>query len=485
MADLPMSLISEFVKITNDDKRTKAAETTVYGTIVEDSGIKFVKMDGAEVLTPIKTTVTAKNGDRVMVMIKNHNAVVTGNLSYPSARDIDIEDLGRQIAEFEVVLADKVDTKDLKAINAAIETLNATDVRIKGKLEAVDADIERIEANTITADEVNAQAVTAVKAALQEITAEDIETDELYASVAHIFKLAASNIEADKITTDELAAALVNITLANIDRANINYAKIVDAYANRIFTDSAIAGKIRAENLEITQAQIVDLIVGSFRLVDAEGKVYKVTVDKDGNLNTEYLYDQAEWMENGEIPDGYSAVADNLTVGDITAGNLYVAGAADVMKLTAKWLSADEAWINELTVGLIQAKLGEKLNLYSNSAIVGIVNDMTEVNANIATVESRFEQTSESFTLELNKKVGDADLRKYLRYEDGTVELGSSDSRYVLRANDTGVSILQDGEVMTRMEQNTVAAPVFEAGRMLKIGEHIAKISASGALVFN
>ena len=63
--------------------------------------------------------------------------------------------------------------------------------------------------------------------------------------------------------------------------------------------------------------------------------------------------------------------------------------------------------------------------------------------------------------------------------------MGSSESRYKLQASNTGVVILQDGNPMTRMEQNTVAAPVFEAGRMLKIGDHTAKISASGALVFN
>lgn len=327
-------------------------------------------------------------------------------------------------------------------------------------------------------EQLNANSIAAVTGRFQEIAAKKLTTNELYAAIADIFQLAVDNLEAGNIETDELAAVVANIGTASIKTAKIDYAQIVDAFAERIFTDSQIAGKIRAEKLEITQAQIVDLMVGSFRLVSQDGKVYKVTIDENGNLNTEYLYDQEEFFEDGGIPDGYSAVAGNLTVGDVTAGNLYVAGAAEVMKLTAKWLSADEAWINDLTVGLVQSKLGERLNIQSNEAIVGIVGD-------VADVSSRLEQTADAFQLELSKKVGEDTLSQYLRYEDGTVEMGSSESRYKLQANNEGVVILQDGSPMTRMVQNTVAAPVFEAGRMLKIGDHTAKVSASGALIFN
>lgn len=327
-------------------------------------------------------------------------------------------------------------------------------------------------------EQLNANSITAITGVFQEVAAGKLTTHELYASIADIFQLAVDNVEAGNIETDKLAAVVADIGTASLKTAKINYAQIVDAFAQRIFTDSMNAGKIRAESLEIDQAQIVDLIVGAFRLVSQDGKVYKVTIDAAGNLNTEYLYDQNEWLEDGNIPEGYSAVAGSLTVGDVTAGNLYVSGAAEVMKLTAKWLSADQAWIQDLTAGLIQSKLGERLNIQSNEAVVSLAGDVTDAAAQI-------EQTKEAVEISLSKKIDDETLRQYLRYEDGTVEMGSSDSRYKLQASNTGVVILQDGNVMTRMEQNTVAAPVFEAGRMLKIGNHTAKVSASGALVFN
>lgn len=357
-------------------------------------------------------------------------------------------------------------------------------------MQAESVNTEALQAGSVTAKKIAAgviaaEAITAVKAALNEITADTIETDGLYAAIAHIFELAADSIEAGDIETDELAAVMAQIGTANIKRANISYAQIVDIFSERIFTDSATAGKFRADNLEVTQAQIVDLIVGSFRLVSGDGKVYNVTIDAEGNLKTEYLYDESEWMENGEIPDGYSAVAGNLTVGDVTAGNLYVSGAAEIMKLTAKWLVADQAWINELTAGLIQSDLGERLNLYSNEAIVGIVETNNETQNDMTILSTRFEQTTERFELEINSKVGAEDLRHYLRYQAGTAELGGSNNRYKLQAAANGVFILQDNDVMTRMEQNTVAAPVFDVGRMLRFAPHEIKVSASGVLLFN
>lgn len=48
---LSKNLISDFVKATTDDKKT-AEETTLYGTIVEYDGSKYVRLDGSDMLTP-------------------------------------------------------------------------------------------------------------------------------------------------------------------------------------------------------------------------------------------------------------------------------------------------------------------------------------------------------------------------------------------------------------------------------------------------
>ena len=183
------------------------------------------------------------------------------------------------------------------------------------------------------------------------VTVDDLMSNSLTASTARIVELAVEKAVASEIVAGTLAASLAKFVIAQIGVANIDYAQIVDIYANRIFTDSGMAGKFRIDGLEVSSAQIVDLIVNSFRIVSSDGKVYKVSVGANGDLVTEYLEDQGSWMDGQNPPNGYSVVASDLTVGEVTSGKLYVSGAAEIMKLTAKYLSADTAFINELTSG--------------------------------------------------------------------------------------------------------------------------------------
>lgn len=91
--NLPSELISQFVKVTRNKKEKN--ERTVYGTIVEKDGKTYVKLDGSDELTPARTTVDMLNGERVIVMIKNHTAIVTGNITSPAARTDDVASINR------------------------------------------------------------------------------------------------------------------------------------------------------------------------------------------------------------------------------------------------------------------------------------------------------------------------------------------------------------------------------------------------------
>ena len=98
---LPVDLISEFVKITND-KTEKRQESTLYGTAKIVGDQVFVKFDGADVLTPAVTMVTAKDGERVSILLKNHTALITGNMTAPSARNEDVVELTAAIGNFDI-----------------------------------------------------------------------------------------------------------------------------------------------------------------------------------------------------------------------------------------------------------------------------------------------------------------------------------------------------------------------------------------------
>ena len=167
---MPLSsdLVSQFVQVTKEEKQKK--EAVVYGTIKLHEGVQYVQLDGSELLTPFSTTTDTLDGERVTVMIKNHNAVVTGNISSPSAKKSTVDKIGKKINEHDLIVANKVDTKlfnaevarldsvvsdnanineRLEASEGAISSLKSENVTINGKLKTLEADIDRLETDKL------------------------------------------------------------------------------------------------------------------------------------------------------------------------------------------------------------------------------------------------------------------------------------------------------------------------------------------------
>lgn len=91
--DLSIDLIKEFAKTTNDEPVINKG-STAYGRYILQGDKAFVEIDGSNgALTPVATTSTVKNNDRVTVLIKDHTAIVTGNLTDPSASSDDVENV--------------------------------------------------------------------------------------------------------------------------------------------------------------------------------------------------------------------------------------------------------------------------------------------------------------------------------------------------------------------------------------------------------
>ncbi len=110
--ELDKSLVSEFAKITNDEKKEQPP-ISLLGTVVEYEGTKYVKLDGSDILTPIQdddqisSTVEIQDSERVTVQIQNHAVTVTGNISSPAARIDTVNDLRVVlVAEDDKILAE-------------------------------------------------------------------------------------------------------------------------------------------------------------------------------------------------------------------------------------------------------------------------------------------------------------------------------------------------------------------------------------------
>lgn len=136
---MPLSsdLVSQFAKITKDNKRTKT-ETTVYGTIVDYGDSKYVRLDGSDLLTPVTMTVDAKAGERVTVRLKNHTATVTGNITSPAARVETVKVVVDSVTDVENILANTVTTEVLNVERARITALEADNVTINNKVTALE-----------------------------------------------------------------------------------------------------------------------------------------------------------------------------------------------------------------------------------------------------------------------------------------------------------------------------------------------------------
>lgn len=96
--ELSKNLIKQFVSVTNDSGAARK-QTTAYGTIVIRDGSLYARLDGSQELTPIIATVDVKDGERVLVNIRNHNAMVTSNLSDPSAGQWRVDEMGNLITD--------------------------------------------------------------------------------------------------------------------------------------------------------------------------------------------------------------------------------------------------------------------------------------------------------------------------------------------------------------------------------------------------
>lgn len=97
---LSSNLISQFAKITNDTSKREKGTTITYATAIRRGDIMYVKLDGSDVLTPVSSTVSVRDGERVTVMIKNHIATITGNITSPAANSEDNSDAARTATNY-------------------------------------------------------------------------------------------------------------------------------------------------------------------------------------------------------------------------------------------------------------------------------------------------------------------------------------------------------------------------------------------------
>ena len=343
---LSNDLASQFVKATMDVNKENNKESTIYGKVVKVGDKEYVQLDGSELLTPISSTTTVNDNDRVMVVIKNHEAIVTGNLTDKSASSNTVKEIGNKITEFEIIVADKVVTEDLEAINAYIENIKGVTAKYK-ELEAITAEIETLQAKYanmkyITANDVNIinaeiESLKARVAEFQSISTEDLEainaefTNLIAYNASFTYlsadKLQAINADIKNLKTDKLDVENGKIHFAQIDFANINETSIKNLFADSgiikdlIMSDGKVTGELVGVTIKGDLIQAGTLKADKLVILGTDGLYYKLNVDALGEATAS----SDPKYQNGL--DGTAILAESITAEKIAVDDLSAFGA--------------------------------------------------------------------------------------------------------------------------------------------------------------
>lgn len=526
---------------------TKLISNSVGGNVLRDLSIQYAKISKAaieqlnadsivaltarinEIVAGSVTTDTlyAAMAEIVTLMVKSITAeTITTDQLYAALADVIL--LRAQQIDAENIETDKLAAQYAEIISLLVENINAENIQAD-RLGAALAEFVTLHASVGDFDFATIRNLVSKAMALEQGSMGTIYIKNLAVTSANMLEATLGKLvlkaedgkyyrvfvgSTGEISTEEVTlsdgeiiagqtSAGQQIVETNMNVGNLNATTIQGSSAviNDILTIALNADKITAADALIASATIPALYTTSIKaigdhldlsanvsvqtMVGTKNRIFRTeTPPEDAQKNdlwvqpsTGYTFQKTgdgtelpQWAvdEEGNI---YYRYSDGQTVYDLVldeSGDLYISADAQFSMMISDdgvplvWERVKDS---ELEGAIIDAETGleEKIN--------GSFSELT--------------QRTDSLELSIAKKVDGDVLRTYMRYEDGTLELGRSDSRYTAQTSDVGFVVLQDGVPMTMMEQNTVSAPVVNARRMYSIGDHSIYVGSTGHLIFN
>ena len=344
---LSNDLVSLFVKATKDTTKT-SRESTVYGTVVQYGDSKYVQIDGSDQLTPCASVADASVGERVSVLIKDHTATITGNLSSPSAKSSTVQSLDDAIAGN---VAYKITANDIEAVHAMIEQLEAITISCKeltaDEIYAVLAQIETLKAKYIESEDITTEELKAVVAEIESLHAtfgsfDNLTADHLEAVTAEINQLKVYSGDFTYLVAEELKAmnaVIENLDVTNLDAkyANIDFANIGEAAIRKLFADTGLIRDLVVGDTTITGELVGVTIKGDW--IEAgtlkadkivvrgdDGLYYKLNVNPDGTTPEGVTEEELQNGLHGSHIIAQSITATKIAVDDLVAFDATIGG---------------------------------------------------------------------------------------------------------------------------------------------------------------
>lgn len=97
MYKLPPNIVKTFASTFKKEK--PKTSSTVYGYVFINEGQIYVKLDGSTEYTPVVSTIDVVDGDRVIVNITNHRAIIVNNISSPAARSNSVTEIKNELSD--------------------------------------------------------------------------------------------------------------------------------------------------------------------------------------------------------------------------------------------------------------------------------------------------------------------------------------------------------------------------------------------------
>jgi hypothetical protein len=363
---LSKDLIQQFVEVTND-LQNQNEESFVLGTVHNEGGNYYVKIDGSDSYTPVYSTTKMNEGDRVTVMIKNHTATVTGNITSPS---LDGTAVDGKIGAFSDIV-----TESITAVNGTIDNLVSENVTIKNKLTANEAEIETLKAHDVTVE----GKLTANQAEIDDLKAKKIDAETVNATFATIESLNATNANVNNLQANYAEVSNLVAQKANISDLNATNANVANLQANKANVSDLNAAVADIKKLDADKADITDLTADNISFTTASG----------GTLNVQTLLSQ--------FTSGQNAQYLNITGSNATIANAVI---KDAM--------IDSVSVNKLTSGTI------------NTNEINIASDDNSMKIEDGTIQ--FADEDGNVRLQLGEDAS-GDFSFILKGEDGTTTL--------------------------------------------------------------
>ena len=93
ITSLPSEVIKNFSKLVSGGMEpAQKTKTFVYGTVYKDGDETYLQLDGSTEQTYTDSVTQYSDGDRVIAVIEDHRAIITGNYTAPAVNEVYIQE---------------------------------------------------------------------------------------------------------------------------------------------------------------------------------------------------------------------------------------------------------------------------------------------------------------------------------------------------------------------------------------------------------